>query len=358
MDLFARLTRLGHEQVVFWQDEASGLRAIVAIHNTTLGPALGGTRMYPYATEAEALDDVLRLARAMTYKSAAAGLDLGGGKAVIIGDPHQKSEQLLRAYGRCVESLGGRYITTTDVGTRTEDLDIIARETRYVVGRPPASGGSGDTSILTGKTVFLGMRAAAQVALGVQTLRGLSVAIQGAGKVGWHVMEHLATEGATLIVSDIDAEQARRAAQHFGARLVGVESIYDVECDIFSPNALGGVLNARTIPRLRCRIVCGGANNQLETPEDADRLAERGILYAPDFVVNCGGVINVAEELAGYNAERAAARAAAVFDTTLRILAMAERMKVNPAVAAERYAEERIAAIAALHRSYIPGSPR
>jgi len=356
MSLFESMTAGEHEEVVFWRDRATGLRAIVAIHDTTLGPGLGGTRMFPYPSEAAALDDVLRLSQAMTYKCAAAGLDFGGGKAVIIGDPaHDKSEALLRAYGRLIETLNGRYLTTTDVGTTVDDLNVMSAETRFVTGASPAFGGSGDTSILTGRTVFLGMKAAAQVAFGEPSLSGRTVAIQGAGKVGWHLMDALRTEGAQLVVSDVNGEQARKAAATFEARLVSVDKIFDVECDVFSPNALGGALNAQTIPRLRCRVVCGGANNQLETAADSERLAERGILFAPDFIVNSGGVINVAEEARGYSAERAAARADLVFGTTLRVLALAKEQAISPANAAEQYAKARITTLNAVHRSYVPG---
>ena len=354
MDLHAAMAAGGHEELLFCQDSGSGLRAIVALHNTTLGPALGGTRLLSYPNEDAAIADALRLSRAMTYKNAAAGLDFGGGKAVIIANPAEKSEPLLRAYGRFVETLCGRYVTTTDVGTNADDLEEIARETRYVAGRAAAFGGSGDTSVLTAKTVHLGMLAAVQTALDTATLRGLTVAVQGAGKVGWHLIERLVADGAHVVVTDSDAEAARRAGSRFGARLVGVESIYDVECDVFSPNALGGALNERTIPRLRCRLVCGGANNQLETPEDGDRLAERGILYAPDFIVNCGGVINVAEERHGYSAARAEARADLAFDRTLRVFALAKELRLTPARAAQRYAEDRIAAIARLRPARVP----
>jgi valine dehydrogenase (NAD+) len=348
MDVHAAMAAGGHEELLFLRDGGSGLRAVVAIHDTTLGPALGGTRLLPYPNEDAAIEDALRLSRAMTYKNAAAGLDFGGGKAVIIANPAEKSEPLLRAYGRYLETLGGRYVTTTDVGTNADDLEEIARETHYVAGRAAAFGGSGDTSLLTAKTVYLGMLAAVQKALETATLRDLTVAVQGAGKVGWHLIERLVADGAHVVVTDSDAEAARRAGSRFGARLVGVESIYDVDCDVFSPNALGGALNERTIPRLRCRVVCGGANNQLATPEDGDRLAGRGIVYAPDFIVNCGGVIKVAEERHGYSAARAEARADLAFDRTLRVFALAGELHTTPARAAERYAEERIAAIARL----------
>ena len=356
MKLFEDMCFGGHEQVVFWSDPGTGLRAIVAIHDTTLGPGLGGTRMYPYASEHEALTDVLRLSRAMTYKNAAAGLDFGGGKAVIIGDSTKdKSEALMRSYGRLVETLNGRYVTTTDVGTTTNDLNIISLETRFVTGTSPAYGGSGDTSMLTGLTVYVGMRAAAKVKWGEPDLAGRTVAVQGTGKVGWHLMENLYAEGAKLIVTDVNREQVQNAASTFGARVVGTDEIYDVECDIFSPNALGASINYNTVPRLKCEIVCGGANNQLETPEDGEALARRGILYAPDFIVNSGGVINVADESLGYNAERARARGEGVFDTTLRILTQAKERGITPNEAAEAYAVSRIKLLNKVHSTFLPG---
>ena len=352
---FAAMAVGRHEEVVFWRDRTTGLRAIVAIHDTTLGPALGGTRMYPYPSEAAALEDVLRLSRAMTYKNAAAGLDVGGGKAVIIGDPaRDKSEVLFRAYGRFIETLGGRYVTTTDVGTTVPDLDIIRHETVHVAGCSPAMGGSGDTSILTGVTVYRGMQAATEVAWGDPSLRGRTVLIQGAGKVGWHLMEHLQAEGATLLVSDVDQARAQRAAQEFGAQIVPPDAVFDTPCDISSPNALGNVLNDETIPRLRCKVICGGANNQLGEEWHAQALAERDILYAPDFIVNCGGVINVAEELMGYNPDRARARAERVYEITLRVFARAGEAGITPEEAANHLAEERIRTIGEIHKSYLP----
>lgn len=345
-----------HEEVVFWRDRTTGLRAIVAIHDTTLGPGMGGTRMYPYPSEQAALEDVLRLSQAMTYKNAAAGLDFGGGKAVIIGDPAtDKTEAFLRSYGRLVETLNGRYLTTTDVGTTTNDLNIISSETRFVTGTSPAYGGSGDTSVLTGYTVFQGMRATAQTAWGTSELRGRTVALQGTGKVGWHLMELLRENGAKLVVTDVNEEQLNRVAAAFNAQVVGVDEIYDVPCDVFSPNALGGSINADTVHRLKCSIVCGGANNQLATPDAGRKLEQRGILYAPDFIVNAGGVINIADEVRGYNAERARARCELVFQTTLHILAMAKEQDITTAEAAESYAKARISTLNQVHSSYLPG---
>jgi leucine dehydrogenase len=352
---FSAMAAGGHEEVVLWRDRTTGLRAVVAIHDTTLGPALGGTRMYPYSSEREALEDVLRLSRAMTYKNAAAGLDVGGGKAVIIGDPAQdKSEALFRAYGRFIESLGGRYVTTTDVGTTVPDLDIMRHETVHVAGCSPAMGGSGDTSVLTGLTVYRGMQAAAEAAWGSRALSMRSVLIQGAGKVGVQLIRHLRAEGTKLLVADLDPARAKRAADDFGAIVVPMAEVFDTPCDIFSPNALGGTLNDDTIPRLRCTVVCGGANNQLAEERHARTLAERGILYAPDFIVNCGGVINVAEELMGYDPDRATARAERVYETTLRVLARAREAGITPEEAAVQLAEQRIRTLGEIKRTYLP----
>ncbi|CAM3425782.1 Leucine dehydrogenase [Hydrogenibacillus schlegelii] len=304
MKVLEQMQKDDYEQVVFVQDRGSGLRAIIAIHDTTLGPALGGVRMWPYASEEEALRDVLRLARGMTFKSAAAGLDVGGGKAVILGDPKRdKSEALFRAFGRAVHALGGRYITAEDVGTTVEDLEHVFKETPYVTGISSAFGSSGNPAPVTAFGVFQGMRAAAEAVFGSDDLRGRTVALQGAGQVAYHLARHLAEAGARLIVTDLDPEKAGRIAREFGAETVPPDAIYDVEADIFSPNALGGVLNDETIPRLRVRLVAGAANNQLESPHHARALKARGILYAPDFIINAGGVINVADELSGYDRE-------------------------------------------------------
>jgi leucine dehydrogenase len=356
---FEQMQADGHEELIFWRDRVTGLRAIVAIHDTTLGPALGGTRMYPYPSEAAALEDALRLAAAMTLKSAAAGLDVGGGKAVIIADPAtDKSEALFRAYGRMLESLGGRYVTTTDVGTTTADLDVVARETRYVAGTSPAMGGSGDTSILTGLTVYLGMKASAKEAFGRDDLGKRTIAVSGVGKVGWQLCKRLRAENAVLAVADVDPDRARRAGEEFNARVVDIDEVWDVPCDVLSPNALGAVLNDETIPRLRCRIVCGGANNQLAEERHAAMLQARGILYAPDFIVNSGGVINVAEELHGYSEERATARAQQVYDTTRRIFEIAGAEQITTEEAAVRYAQQRIRTIGDLHRTFVPHPQR
>jgi valine dehydrogenase (NAD+) len=341
----------GHEQVVFCHDQATGLKAIIAIYSTALGPALGGTRFYPYATEQEALDDVLNLSKGMAYKAALAGLDLGGGKAVIIGDPAEiKTEALLRAYGRFVESLNGRYYTACDVGTYSEDMDHIARECRFVTGRTVAHGGAGDSSVLTAYGVFQGMRAAAEVTWGAPTLHGRTVGVAGVGKVGRHLVRHLLEDGASVVVTDVDPEAvARVQAEHPDARSVGdTEALVAAELDVYAPCALGGALDDHVVETLSAKIVCGAANNQLAHPGIEKQLQDRGILYAPDYMVNAGGLIQVADELEGFSFERAKQRAARIFDTTQKVFALAADEGVPPAVAADRLAERRMAEIGRL----------
>lgn len=355
-DLFGRMVAGAYEQIVYCHEPASGLRGIIVIHNTTLGPALGGIRMRPYASEAEALEDVLRLARAMTYKAAVAGLDLGGGKSVIIGGPEDKSEALFRAMGRFIQSLGGRYIAATDVGTTGDDLTYIRLETPHVTGIAPEWGGLGDTSILTGLTVYLGMKAGAEAVWGSDSLGGKRVLIQGAGKVGMHLMEHLKAEGAQIFAADVSGEAVARAANRFGAVPVPVEAVYDFDCDIFSPNGLGAVLNDETVPMLKARLICGGANNQLSEARHGDALHDRGILYVPDFVVNSGGVISAAAEVRRAPLAWAEGMARRVGDTTRRVLARARTAEIPPSHAADLVAEERIQRMAALKRTYLPGT--
>ncbi|MFK0173251.1 Leu/Phe/Val dehydrogenase [Streptomyces sp. NPDC090306] len=342
-----RSDRGGHEQVVLCQDRASGLKAVIAIHSTALGPALGGTRFYPYATEEDAVADALNLARGMSYKNAMAGLDHGGGKAVIIGDPEvHKSEELLLAYGRFVASLGGRYVTACDVGTYVADMDVVARECRWTTGRSPENGGAGDSSVLTAFGVYQGMRASAEHLWGDPSLRDRTVGIAGVGKVGHHLVEHLLADGARVVITDVRQDAVRRVADaHPGVRVVAdTESLIRVEgLDIYAPCALGGALDDTTVPVLTAKVVCGAANNQLAHPGVEKDLADRGILYAPDYVVNAGGVIQVAAELHGFDFERCRAKAARIYDTTLEIFARAKQDGVPPAAAADRIAEQRMA---------------
>ncbi|MBR7741746.1 Glu/Leu/Phe/Val dehydrogenase [Phycicoccus sp. BSK3Z-2] len=336
----------GHEQVVFCSDTDTGLHAVIAVHSTALGPALGGTRFHPYPTLDAAVGDVLRLSRAMSYKNALAGLAHGGGKAVIVGDPHTaKTPQLLRAYGRFVESLAGRYVTACDVGTYVPDMDVVAEETRWATGRSPERGGAGDSSVLTALGVFQGMRAAAQHLWGVPSLAGRRVGIAGVGKVGRRLVDHLVEDGAEIVVTDVDpaAVDAVRARHPDVAAAEDADVLARSPLDVFSPNALGGALDDDVVADLRATVVCGGANNQLAHPGVADLLARRGVVYTPDFLVNAGGVIQVSDELHGFDMERAAGRTQAIFDSTLAVLAAAEADGSTPAVAADRLAEERMA---------------
>jgi len=345
----------GHEQVVLCQDRASGLKAVIAIHSTALGPALGGTRFYPYASEADAVADALNLARGMSYKNAMAGLDHGGGKAVIIGDPEQhKTEELLLAYGRFVASLGGRYVTACDVGTYVADMDVVARECRWTTGRSPENGGAGDSSVLTAFGVYQGMRASAQHLWGDPSLRGRKVGIAGVGKVGHHLVEHLRAEGAEVVITDVREEAVGRI---LAAHPEGVTAVADTatlirarDLDVYAPCALGGALNDDTVPVLTAKVVCGAANNQLAHPGVEKDLADRGILYAPDYVVNAGGVIQVADELHGFDFDRCKAKAAKIFDTTLAIFARAKEDGIPPAAAADRIAEQRMHEAAAARK--------
>ncbi|HWL35718.1 MAG TPA: Glu/Leu/Phe/Val dehydrogenase dimerization domain-containing protein [Frankiaceae bacterium] len=353
MGVFSENT--GHEQVVFCQDPASGLKAIVAIYSTALGPALGGTRFYPYATEDDALHDVLNLSRAMAYKAACAGLDLGGGKAVIIGDPAtDKSEALLRAYGRFVQSLNGRYFTACDVGTYVQDMDVVARECSYVTGRSPEHGGAGDSAVLTAYGVFQGMRAAAEHVWGKATLSGKRVGVAGVGKVGHHLVDHLVDDGASVVVADVSADAiARVQAQHPEVEAVAPDALVSEAMDVYAPCALGGALSDETVPVLQAQVVCGAANNQLDHPGIEKVLADRGVLYAPDYVVNAGGLVQVADEIEGFNFERAKSHAAKIFDTTKQVFAIAASEGVPPAVAADRFAERRMAEVGRLRGLYL-----
>ncbi|MFI0737787.1 Leu/Phe/Val dehydrogenase [Streptomyces sp. NPDC021100] len=339
----------GHEQVVLCQDRETGLKAVIALHSTALGPALGGTRFHPYASEEEAVRDALNLARGMSYKNALAGLEHGGGKAVIIGDPDTiKTEQLLLAYGRFVASLGGRYVTACDVGTYVRDMDVVARECRWTTGRSPENGGAGDSSVLTAFGVFQGMRAAARTQWGEPTLRGRRVGVAGVGKVGRYLVRHLVEDGAEVVVTDVKQAAVEAIIEKFPQ----VTAVSDVDVlvrdsraplDVYAPCALGGALDDETVAALTATVVCGAANNQLAHPGVEKDLADRGILYAPDYVVNAGGVIQVAEELKGFDFDRAKAKAAKIYDTTLAIFERAAADGIPPAAAADRLAEQRMA---------------
>ena len=346
-DVFKDMQRGGHEEVVFYQDADSGLRAIIAVHSTLLGPGLGGVRMWPYASTDEALQDVLRLAEAMTYKAAAAGLPLGGGKAVIIGDPRRaKTESLLRAFGRAVESLGGRYLTAEDVGMTVADMEIVRKETRHVTGTSEKSGGSGDPSHLTAKGVFYAIEICMKELYGDPSVKNRTVAIQGVGKVGYHLAELLATADARLIIADTDAQRAMLARREFEAWRVEPDEILQVECDVLSPCALGGVFTRKTIAKLRCRAIAGASNNQLDTPADAERLEERRILYAPDYAVNAGGIINILAGLQGgrkgYDRAKAERLARKIPATLQEVFRKARTQGITTARAADELAEARL----------------
>lgn len=354
MQLFEHLTKYDYEQLVFCQDQASGLRAIIAIHDTTLGPALGGTRMWNYASEEEAIEDALRLARGMTYKAAVAGLNLGGGKAVIMGDPEtEKSEALFRAFGRYIESLQGRFITAEDVGTTEEDMDTIYLETRYVTGISSGERAKGAPAPITARGVYQGIKAACQIAYGDRSLRGRTIALQGAGNVAYELSRLLAKEEAKLIVTDIDQEKMMRIVQEFSAQPVAPEEIYTVQCDVFSPCALGGVINDTTIEQLQCRVVAGSANNQLLEDRHGRELEERGILYVPDYVINAGGLIHVANELQNDHETRVLKKVDQIYDTIVKVFEIAEREQIPTYLAADRLAEKRIQAVTQSRKMFL-----
>lgn len=341
----------GHEQVVYCHDRATGLKAIIAVYSTALGPALGGTRFYPYPDEDAALDDVLALSKGMAYKNALAGLDLGGGKAVIVGDPAAlKSEALLRAYGRFIQSLSGRYITACDVGTYVRDMDVIARETDFVTGRSREEGGAGDSSELTAFGVYQGMRASAEHVWGSPELKGKRVGVEGVGKVGKLLVGHLAQAGAEIVITDVD----ERAVDQVRAVHPAVDVVDDTaaliasDVDVFAPCALGGVLDDDTVPALRAAIVCGAANNQLAHPGVEKLLQDRGILFAPDYLVNAGGTIQVSDELRGYDADRARLKATSLYDTAKAVFALADEEGVPAVTAADRLAERRMSEVSHL----------
>jgi len=347
----------GHEQVVYGSDPESGLRCIVAIASTALGPALGGTRFHDYASEADALADVLRLSKAMAYKAACAGLDLGGGKAVILGDPATvKTEALLRAYGRVVESLGGRYVTACDVGTTPADLAVVGRETRWAKGADPVEGGSGDSGIMTAYGTYVGMKALSDEVWGSDSLGARHVAVLGVGKVGRRLAEHLHAEGAKLTVADVDPAATERCVERFGADVVGVDEIALLDADIFSPNALGGTITEALVPQLKARLIAGAANNQLAAPHLGEALKDAGILYAPDYVINAGGLLQVADELhpAGYSEARVRARAGGIGIRLREIARVAREQGIATSQAADRVATARIAALGRLRGFWLP----
>jgi len=347
----------GHEQVVFCSDDATGLRAIIAIYSTALGPALGGTRFYPYASEDDALADVLNLSKGMAYKASLAGLDLGGGKAVIIGDPEVlKTEALLRAYGRFVQSLNGRYLTACDVGTFSEDMDLVARECDFVTGRTVEHGGAGDSSVLTAYGVFEGMRAAAEMAWGTPSLAGKRVGVAGVGKVGHHLVDHLLSDGAEVVITDVSERAVQRVtqAQPSVSVVEDADALVRSDIDVYAPCALGGAISDDVAEVLKAKVICGAANNQLAHEGIEKVLDSRGILYAPDYCVNSGGLVQVADELEGFSFERARARAAKIFDVTKKVFELAAGEGVPAAVAADRLAERRMTEVGRLRGVWLP----
>lgn len=353
--VLARLSTYDHEQVLFCQDKATGLRAIIAIHNTTLGPSLGGTRMWNYATEADALHDVLRLSRGMTYKSSLAGLNLGGGKAVIIGDSRtQKNEALFRRFGKFVNSLAGKYITAEDVGISTRDIEQVAMETKHVAGLPEYLGGSGDPSPVTAYGVYVGMKAAAKAQYGNDSLAGKRILVQGVGHVGMYLVDHLVKEGAVVMIADIYEDRIKSIVQkHPSVKIIHADDVYNTEMDIYSPCALGATVNDETLPKLKCTIICGAANNQLaEENKHGKAVMDKGILYAPDFLVNAGGIINCYWEVIGFNREAAMSQAENIYHTTERIIRLSGEENIPTYLAANRLAEERIASIARLKATF------
>lgn len=343
MEILEYMRKYGHEQLAMWSDPETGLKAFIAIHDTTLGPSCGGLRIWPHATEEDAIMDVLRLSRAMTYKSAAAGLKLGGGKGLIWADSRtDKNDDLLRSFGRFVDSLGGRYITTEDVGMTPDDVKVIRQVTKHVVGLPKDMGGAGDTSPLTGLGVYLGMKAAAKAIWGNDSLKGRVIAMQGFGNVSSQTAMHLMEEGIELYVSDIHEESLERARK-IGAKIVAPDAIYDVDADIFSPCALGGIINDDTITRIKAKVIAGGANNQLLEPRHGAELRKRGILYAPDYIINAGGIIQAAAEFEGIlDPERTRRTTEGIYETTERVIHISEAEDIATSEAADHLAERRI----------------
>lgn len=354
LTVLADMLKHNHEQVVFCSDKDTGLKAIIAIHNTVLGPSLGGTRMWQYTNEAEALNDVLRLSRGMTYKSSVAGLNLGGGKAVIIGDSRQhKTEALLRRFGKFINSLSGKYITAEDVGMGSKDMEYIGMETKHVSGLPESLGGSGDPSPVTAYGVYLGIKASAKEKWGNDGLSGKKAIVQGIGSVGMNLVKHLTKEGVKVYITDINEERLKQVAAETKAEVVASEKIYDVDADIYAPCALGATVNDDTLSRLKCSIIAGAANNQLaDETKHGEAVIKKGILYAPDFVINAGGIINVYSELEGYNRERAMSKAEGIYNTTLSIFKMAKEESIPTYMAANKLAEKRIAEIAKIKASF------
>lgn len=358
MENFELMEKYGHEQIVFCSNKESGLRAIIAVHNTTLGPSIGGARMWNYTSVDAAIKDALRLSRGMTYKAAAAGLNLGGGKAVIIGDADtQKNELLFRTFGKFVDGLGGRYITAEDVGTDVKDMEYVRMETKYVTGISKALGGSGDPAPVTAYGVYVGMKACALKKWGNDSLRGRKIAVQGAGHVAGYLCEHLYSEGAEIYITDIVDDKVKRILETIKANVVKPNEIYDLDVDIFSPNALGAIINDTTIPQLKCEVIAGCANNQLEEEDKHGKmLLDNNILYAPDYVINSGGLINVANELEGYRQDRAMKQAEGIYDIVKRVIEISSEQKIPTHQASNKIVDERLASIGGIRNIYSASS--
>ncbi len=352
MDIFKFMGEHGHEQILLCSEPSVGYRGIIAIHNTTLGPALGGTRFWNYASEDEAILDALRLAKGMTYKAAVTGLNLGGGKSVIIGDPRvkQNREMIMRAHGRFVDSLKGRYITAEDVGTSVEDMDFMLMETKFVAG---LQGGSGDPSPITAHGTYVGIKAACKHKFGSDSVKGIKIAVQGLGHVGHYLCQYLAKEGAQLIVTDIDEERVNRVVKEFGAQAVKPDEIYKVDAPVFAPCALGAIINDETLKVMKFEIIAGAANNQLAEERHGDELEKRGVLYAPDYVINAGGLINVYGEIQGWPAGRAKRKAGEIYDTLLQLFELSKKEGLPTYKAADRLAERRIEQVHAIQKTWI-----
>lgn len=352
-NLFESLASTQHEQVVFCNDPDTGLKAIIAIHSTVLGPSLGGTRMWMYKTEAEALNDVLRLSRGMTYKAAISGLNLGGGKAVIIADSKKdKSEALFRKFGRFVNNLNGKYITAEDVGTSTKDMEYVHMETNHVTGLPESMGGGGDPSPVTAYGVYMGMKASAKFAWGNDVLTGKKILVQGVGHVGENLVKNLKKEGAVVYISDINEDQLKKVSMEYAAEVIAPDKIFDLDIDIYAPCALGATLNTENIQKLKCSIVAGAANNQLADEKiHGPMIMDRGIIYAPDFLINAGGLINVYSEMIGYNRQGALTQTEHIYQVTLDILRKSREEKIPTQLAAMQMAEKRIHDVGMVKRS-------
>lgn len=351
MNKFDYMAKYGYEQMVYFHDKETGLKGITCIHDTTLGPALGGTRLWDYANEEEAEIDVLRLAKGMTYKAAAAGLNLGGGKTVLIGDADKvKSEAYWRAFGRYVQSLNGRYYTAEDVNTSTDDMDYVAMETDYITGLGKTSG---DPSPFTAYGVFVGIKASCFEKFGSSSVKGIRVAVQGVGHVGYYLVKYLKEEGAEVIITDIKQSNIDLITKDFDVTIVKPDEIYSVDCDVYAPCALGASVNDETIPQLKCKVIAGAANNVLKEERHADILEERGILYAPDYVINAGGLINVYQELLGYDKEEAKKKTERIYDRLLEIYKIAKEQSIPTAKAADVLAETRINTLKNVRSNFI-----